>query len=1001
MNAADYLDELRATHPDALRLAELACLAVRVEPHFLRALRQRFASDASPGVEIDLWHSSLASARGVDAFAFSPEVLQALRERLMNESKATQSDVLELTRACSAHHPLLARIELEVNALAVLEPNVADAQISQALQPALEQQRAGGEAAVGVARWLLHAAPRLHPRVLQVEATWVMLLQASAALGGRRLLEHAAPPMLAPETLAQMVPLPALPTRRVGVALVRGRLVFRSPLLAGPNIAVPALTPSLVIVRRAGASSSSWTVEATPGVSLDVGGATVVSLQTLAGTTFEIKVARQLRSGDGPLQARATRLTMCIGFNDLTRRLHYTIAERDAQGAVIDDLTSQVRAELDVKGLLRELVASASNDAAHDIQIRATLHHLVVPRPIDYLLGGVSETRLELDDGAASLPWELVDGVSGEARPWAIRAKLHRVRAVASTSGVPVMPNTSAAWRTLNASSVSGTSPQPNPSPTLPGDARDHVLVIGAPMTDTSLGELPGARLEARAVVAQLSSEPELLARENVHALINCEAAPAIASKLAGATYRIVHVVGHAAWSDTGEAGIALSGNATLGAAELRTLRVPPELVFVNGSRLARGASIPGFDRSAFAACFARELLDAGVRCVVVTGWIVEDEPALQFVGMFYQALLGGERFVDAVAIAREAAWRHSPTSNTWGAYQCSGDPDWRWRRAATDDMIDADSAEPMASPPALVEHLERLASRAVSHPDEQPRLARQALALELRYGALWGSMGRVAQAFGLGFGSVDDDERAVHWYRAATDARDGSGTFRAVEQLAQHLTFQALRLPDMRAAQRSLLAVVEQLQRLLNFQHTGEREYLLGSALKALAMVRAPLNRHEALKLAKDAYGHFDAASSAARTPRPAWAFDASRQQLAVELWMVFLDGRAQTADTDSVATLHRLLADLASTPTASSLERVEVRWLEAMTHGALASAAAVIADMLHALDSRAASLHRYARWRAEARFMLETYTSTHNKADAEAARMLLTTLAAITEVR
>jgi hypothetical protein len=41
-------------------------------------------------------------------------------------------------------------------------------------------------------------------------------------------------------------------------------------------------------------------------------------------------------------------------------------------------------------------------------------------------------------------------------------------------------------------------------------------------------------------------------------------------------------------------------------------------------------------------------------------------------------ALLGGRRFIDAVAEARQEAYKSE--GNTWAAYQCYGDPDWVFR---------------------------------------------------------------------------------------------------------------------------------------------------------------------------------------------------------------------------------------------------------------------------------------------------------------------------------
>jgi len=80
------------------------------------------------------------------------------------------------------------------------------------------------------------------------------------------------------------------------------------------------------------------------------------------------------------------------------------------------------------------------------------------------------------------------------------------------------------------------------------------------------------------------------------------------------------------------------------------------------------------------------------VRCVVAAGWAVEDAAANRFAVAFYQALLSGDRFMDAVHTARVAAYEANPLGNTWAAYQCYGDPDWVWQRDQRDVHREAES---------------------------------------------------------------------------------------------------------------------------------------------------------------------------------------------------------------------------------------------------------------------------------------------------------------------
>jgi CHAT domain len=71
--------------------------------------------------------------------------------------------------------------------------------------------------------------------------------------------------------------------------------------------------------------------------------------------------------------------------------------------------------------------------------------------------------------------------------------------------------------------------------------------------------------------------------------------------------------------------------------------------------------------RDCVAANVAEQLIEIGVRCVVAAGWAVDDDPAMLFATTFYQALMRGRTFAEAVGYAREETLASYPGSNTWG----------------------------------------------------------------------------------------------------------------------------------------------------------------------------------------------------------------------------------------------------------------------------------------------------------------------------------------------
>lgn len=312
-----------------------------------------------------------------------------------------------------------------------------------------------------------------------------------------------------------------------------------------------------------------------------------------------------------------------------SRRARTKVVGRSTQGRLVDEMVR---------------IAAPSNST--DVLIRRSLYELLVPVEIEPFLSGSTPIVLQLDKTTAGWPWELVDS-GGENLPWAVRTKVLRKLL---TPGGRVDPGS--AMREGGA------------------------LVIGEPQCDmTKFPALPGARAEAQYVAKALGVQP-LIAPDALQVVNNLLAKP----------LRIVHISGHAEFRDDGSGGVVLSNDNVLGPREIAAMRQVPELVFVNCCFIGEidpGPAVqlnqPGRSRVIFAASFAEALISIGVRCVIAAGWAVEDGPAVQFAVRFFERVQAGDRFVDAVGAARLAAWEARPSGNTWAAFQCYGDPDWRY----------------------------------------------------------------------------------------------------------------------------------------------------------------------------------------------------------------------------------------------------------------------------------------------------------------------------------
>jgi hypothetical protein len=613
------------------------------------------------------------------------------------------------------------------------------------------------------------------------------------------------------------------------------------------------------------------------------------SLQVQASSTpAQYVVTGSIRSSRG-----AMKRPLESGYRGADYDLISAISDRDAAGNAYIAYTldtkrarTEIRAQATQAPLLRRLVEAASNDGSADDEIGRTLFRLLVPVELEPFLGGSLEMVIELDAGTAGIPWELLDANvpgSGDRRPWAIRSKLIRKLRVSDFR---------------REARDAGTD--------------EKILVIGEPLCDpTRYPRLPGARAEANAIVRRLTGRGAL-GPDKVVALISPddEARPgpdarSIINALMARDWRIVHISGHgeppartagdaaatggAEGGDGDPRGVVLSERSFLGPREIESMRVVPELVFVNCCHLAArnpGQLVAKYDRARFAATVAEKLISIGVRCVVAAGWAVDDTAASTFATTFYDGILNGRRFLDAVADAREAA--QVAGGNTWAAYQCYGDPDWIFRREGADAQGVAsplDDFAGIASSIGLENALETLQvqSRYQGRTGEAQRM--RIRFLEDRFAPQWGGIGSVAAAYAMAWDALGDRRAAIRWHERAVAAEDGTAPMWAIEQFANLRVREAwdevdevLRAGGKRgalakttaAALQTIDAAIDLLDKLIAIRPSAERSNMLASAYKRRAMVQGAAGTRAEGDLAKmrSCYGEAERLAKAAGLP-------------------------------------------------------------------------------------------------------------------------------------
>ncbi|WP_298824455.1 CHAT domain-containing protein [uncultured Piscinibacter sp.] len=524
--------------------------------------------------------------------------------------------------------------------------------------------------------------------------------------------------------------------------------------------------------------------------------------------------------------------------------------------------------------LADRFIAQACGSAAANSEVSKTLFEMLLPQRLKQSSPDQRDIVLLLDEASARFPWELLeDRWSHQGRPPAVGGGIVRQL---KTSEYRVEP--------LHA-------------------FENTAYVVGNPDLNgwNAFADLPGARREAERV-REVFSRAGYVTGEAIDAQ-----AAEIVDGLHARAWRVLHLAGHGEHEfeitepvpDAARAvpvelpdgrlamplpqkkkvsGMVIGRDTFLTPGDVRQMRHVPELVFINCCHLGKtGGGSAQYNK--LAANLGVEFIRMGVRAVVCAGWAVDDAAALTFAEAFYARLLAGATFGDAVHSARVATWSAHPGANTWGAYQCYGDPGYRLVR---DDVgIDRPAPPAFYAPSELVTELRNLTEATRMNSQRRDR-DEAALAQDLRRrldGLLarvperarsderesWLARADVCAAIGFAYGEGRMFEEAAEWLDRALRCGSGDCPVRAAEQYANYqVRLATTEWSRVRAASAGTESAVLQAQRaelaerietalyqldVINTRApTYERQVLLGGACKRLAWVQSGRPRIEAL---------------------------------------------------------------------------------------------------------------------------------------------------------
>ncbi|MBX9630568.1 MAG: CHAT domain-containing protein [Burkholderiales bacterium] len=539
-------------------------------------------------------------------------------------------------------------------------------------------------------------------------------------------------------------------------------------------------------------------------------------------------------------------------------------------------VTRRARAEVQLQRtqlkLVDEFVEQAIRQTSDNELVARTLFELLLPNELKDQAPDQDNTVLLLDEESARYPWELLrDPLNPGRKPNVVEhGVLRQLESFEYRETVRIVTENAA-------------------------------LVVGDPVS--SFPPLPGAQHEAEAVARVLRAKGTV-----VEELIN-PTASAVLQSLYQQPYRILHLAGHGVYRyllpgaldcdacgqqlpegqlqqriDEGDriTGMVIGDNAFLTPLEVRQMRRVPELVFINCCHLghiegeapdeARHNLRRDFHK--IAANVSTEFIRMGVRAVIAAGWAVDDAAASVFAKRFYEEMLAGAPFGAAVRAAREEAYDAAPHLNTWGAYQCYGDPDYRLERDGGGFGGSA-SMNRHASASEAVTALDNLASR-LSLSANDPKVDRDRLEELIESLKTQGYLSdpSVLAAAGRAHGQAEQFDAAIDYLRSALSVDNCTADSNDIETLANLEARYAVPVWESGDATRAMLlidAAIERIEDLMRVASPDElaegaplheragansdRLALLGSAYKRKARISAGTERDKLLARSLDCY--------------------------------------------------------------------------------------------------------------------------------------------------
>ena len=491
-----------------------------------------------------------------------------------------------------------------------------------------------------------------------------------------------------------------------------------------------------------------------------------------------------------------------------------------------------------VEGLLEEI--SANNRWSPNLA--KTIFELLIPNDFKDQLKKQCHINWILDKSTAGFPWELLQDRLSNARPLCVNSGM--IRQLGTEDYRQIIREVS----------------------------KNNALVVGDPDLKGYVTQLPGALKEG-----QLVSEKLNAAGIATTTLLKANS-PEIIQALFSNDYKIIHLAGHGIFNALSpeNSGMVIGNAVFLSTREIVQMSSVPELVFVNCCYLGKtdGPAEALFQRRyKLAANIGTQLIENGVKAVVVAGWAVDDNAALDFTEEFYEKMFAGYPFGEAVLAARQLIYnKYKDVNNTWGAYQIYGDPYYKFRETTVPkkefeyNFIIPDQAE--------IE-LNNLHNELETGKYSHDEFIKELNAISVAVDKAQLRNAKISEKEAFIYADLCEYDTALTRFEAILKMENASFSVKALEKYCNVrakkyvMDFQKGReqLPKLLS---KINLVIKDLQKLLSLTPTAERNGLMASTLKRKGLLIS--TKPQKLQVYSEAAAYYQRAHVTPGNPNPTY---------------------------------------------------------------------------------------------------------------------------------